>query len=200
MNAQCFWLSSQSGQTQITVGQNHWCCAGGRRWCCAGSPSALMVLLCVWCVVGIGARAHHERDREVHTAAPRVRPHARACAHTRSRHRRGVGERPHVRWSVERTASLAVAKQGDLGELSGLCKVYRPKRRPAEGAVIFRPIMWLYSASVVLGSTLHLALAIFQQGIPCFGHCPFLFVWMPSIRTYTCARNAPRRAEGSLRR
>ena len=26
-----------------------------------------------------------------------------------------------------------MAKQGGLGELSGLCKVYRPKRRPAEG-------------------------------------------------------------------
>ena len=39
------------------------CCAGGRRWCCAGSPSALMVLLCVWCVVGIGARAHQERGK-----------------------------------------------------------------------------------------------------------------------------------------
>ena len=35
-------------------------------------------------------------------------------------------------------------------ELSGLCKVYNPKKWPAEGAVLFRPIMWLYSASVVL--------------------------------------------------
>ena len=130
------------------------------------------------------------REREVHTAAPKVRPHARACAHTRPRHRRGVGERPPVRGSVERTASLAVAlfcpavaKQGGLGELSGLCKVYRPKRRPAEGVVLFRPIlMWLCSASVVLGSTLHLALAIFQQGIPCFGHRPlFIYCW-PDIR------------------
>ena len=25
---------------------------------------ALVVLLCVWCVVGIGARAHQERDEE----------------------------------------------------------------------------------------------------------------------------------------
>ena len=95
-----------------------------------------------------------------------------------------------MRGSVERTASLAVAlfcpavaKQGGLGELSGLCKVYRPKRRPAEGVVLFRPIlMWLCSASVVLGSTLHLALAIFQQGIPCFGHRPlFIYCW-PDIR------------------
>ena len=94
---------------------------------------------------------------DFHTAVPKVGPHARACAHTRPRHRRGVGERPHVRWSVERTASLAVAKPRCSGgqtrwtcELSGLCKVYNPKRWPAEGAVLFRPIMWLYSASVVL--------------------------------------------------
>ena len=161
MNAQCFWLSSQSGQTQITVGQKHWCCAGGRRWCGAGSPSALIVLLCVWCVAGIGARAHRVSDEErflwFDNPNPKVGPHARACAHTRPRHRRGVGERPHVRWSVERTASLAVAKPRCSGgqtrwtcELSGLCKVYNPKRWPAEGAVLFRPIMWLYSASVVL--------------------------------------------------
>ena len=114
-----------------------------------------------WCFVCV-VRGWHRRscasgDREVHTAAPKVRPHARACAHTRPRHRRGVGERPHVRWSVERTASLAVAKPRCSGgqtrwtcELSGLCKVYNPKRWPAEGAVLFRPIMWLCSASVVL--------------------------------------------------
>ena len=80
-----------------------------------------------------------------------------------------LSEQPHWRWSKQ---GAAVAKQGGLGELSGLCRVYRPKRRPAEGAVLFRPIVWLYSASVVLGSTLHLALVIFQQGIPCFGHRP----------------------------
>ena len=77
-------------------------------------------------------------------------------------------EQPHRRWPKQ---GAAVAKQGGLGELSGLCKVCTPKRRPA-GAVLFRLIMWFYSASVVLCSTLHLALAIFQQGIPCFGHCP----------------------------
>ena len=83
-----------------------------------------------------------------------------------------LSEQPHWRWPKQ---GAAVAKQGGLGELGGLCKVYRPKRRPAEGAVLFRPIMWLYSASVVLGSTLHLALAIFQQGIPCFGHRPVFY-------------------------
>ena len=96
----------------------------------------------VWLALAL-VRIRREIEREVHTAAPKVRPHARACAHARPRHRRGVGERPHLRGSVERTASLAVAKQGaavakqgGLGELSCLCKVYRPKRRPAEGAVL----------------------------------------------------------------
>ena len=136
----------------------------------------------MWLALAL-VRIRREIEREVHTAAPKVRPHARACAHARPRHRRGVGERPHLRGSVERTASLAVAKQGaavakqgGLGELSCLCKVYRPKRRPAEGAVLLRPIMWLYSASVELGSTLHLALAIFHQGILCFGHRPKYFI------------------------
>ena len=39
---------------------------------------------------------------DFHTAAPKFGPHARACAHTRPRHRRGVGERPHVRMLVNR--------------------------------------------------------------------------------------------------
>ena len=176
MNAQCFWLSSQSGQTQITIGQKHWCCAGGRRWCGAGSSSALMVLLCVWCVAGIGARAHRVSDEErflwFYTAAPKVGPHARACAHTRPRHRRGVGERPHVRWSVERTASLAVAKPRCSGgqtrwtcELSGLCKVYSPKggQRKVQsyfdqscGSIrrqlysVLPTLLWPYSSNVYL--------------------------------------------------
>ena len=76
-----------------------------------------------------------------------------------------LSEQPQWRW---------LKKRGSGGqtrwtcELSGLCKVYHPKRWPAEGAVLFRPIVWLYSASVVLVSTLHLALAIFQQGAPCW--------------------------------
>ena len=84
-----------------------------------------------------------------------------------------LSEQPHWRWPKQ---GAAVAKQGGLGELIGLCKVYRPKRWPAEGAVVFRPIMWLHSASVELGSALHLALAIFHQGIPCFGHRPKYFI------------------------
>ena len=64
----------------------------------------------VWLALALVRIRREIREREVHTAAPKVRPHARACAHTRPRHRRGVGERPHVRGSVERTASLAVAK------------------------------------------------------------------------------------------
>ena len=121
-----------------------------------GARGAFMCVVCGWhwssCASGERREVPH-----FHTAAPKVGPHARACAHTRPRNRRGVGKRPHVRWSVERTASLAVAKRRCSGgqtwwtcELSGLCKVYNPKRWAAEGAVLFRPIMWLYSASVVL--------------------------------------------------
>ena len=128
-------------------------------WCRQpiGAHGAFVCVVCDW---HWSSCASGERSIEVqhfNIAAPKVGPHARACAHTRPRHRRGVGERPHVRWSVERTASLAVAKPRGSGgqtrwtcELSGLCKVYNPKRWPAEGAVLFRPIMWLYSASVVL--------------------------------------------------
>ena len=132
-----------------------------------GARGAFVCVVCGWhwssCAAGERREVQH-----FHTAAPNVGPHACACVHTRPRHRRGVGERPHVRWSVERTASLAVAKPRCNGgqtrwtcELSGLCKVYNPKRWPAEDAVLFRPIMWLYSASVVLvwdsflPSTLH---------------------------------------------
>ena len=146
------------------------CCAGGRRWCCAGSPSALMVLLCVWCVVGIGARAHQERDeREVHTAAPKVRPHARACAHTRPRHRRAVGERPHVRGSVERTASLAVAKTRCRGGQT---------RCPGRAELPLQGIPSEKAASGGCGpiSTNHVALFGLSctrfYPAPCFGHIP----------------------------
>ena len=122
-----------------------------------GARGAFVCVVCGW---HWSSCASGQRGREVqhfHTAPPKVCPHARACAHTRPRNRRGVDERPHVRWSVERTASLVVAKPRCSGgqtrwtcELSGLCKVHNPKRWPAEGAVLFRPIMWLYSASVVL--------------------------------------------------
>ena len=36
-----------------------------------------------------------------------------------------------------------------------------------------------------LVSTLHLALAIFQQGAPCFGHCPIFFVKLKPYSTRT---------------
>ena len=133
---------------------------------------------CCFCVCGVWlalalVRIVREMERGTYSG-PTDPPHARACARTRPRHRRGVGE---GLTSVERTASLPVAKtrcRGGqtrcLGQLSGVCKVYCPKRRPGEGPVLFRPIMWLYSASVVLGSVLHLVLAIFQHGIPCLGH------------------------------
>jgi len=133
MNAQCFWLSSQSGQTQITVGQKHWCCAGGRRWCGAGSPSALMVLLCValvvllcvWCVAGIGARAHQERDEERYSifilrppklvrmrVRVRIRVHVTGGVLARGLTYVGrLSEQPHWRWPNQ---GAAVAKQGGL--------------------------------------------------------------------------------------
>ena len=115
----CFWLSSQSGQTQNTVGQNHWCCAGGRRWCCAGSPSALMLLLCVWCVVGIGARAHRERDGKRYILRPpqilrmrgRVRVRVHGTGGVLARASRRLSERLHCRWPKQ---GAAVAKQGVL--------------------------------------------------------------------------------------
>ena len=120
MNAQCFWLSSQSGQTQITVGQNtgvvqaagdgvvqaaerrSWCFCVWRSWC--------FCVCGVWLALEL-VRIRREMKRgTAFSYGPKVGPHARTCAHTRPRHRRGVGERPHVRGSVGRTASLAVAK------------------------------------------------------------------------------------------
>ena len=112
--------------------------------------------LCVWCVVGIGARAHQEIERYILRPPKfvRMRVRVRIRVHvTGGVLARGLtcvgrlSEQPHWWWPKQ---GVAVAKQGGLGELSGLCKVYNPKRWPAEGAVLFRPIMWLYSASVVL--------------------------------------------------
>ena len=110
----------------------------------------------------------------------------RACAHSRPRHRRGVGERPHVRWSVERTASPAVAKPRCSGgqtrwtcELSGLCKVYKSEKvasgRCSPISTNHVALFGLSCTRLGLVSTLHLALAIFQQGAPCFGHCPNMY-------------------------
>ena len=83
-----------------------------------------------------------------------------------------LSEQPHWRWQnkVPRWP-----KQGGLGELSCLCKVYRPKRRPAEGAVLLRPIMWLYSASVVRTRF---------YPAPCFGHIPtrYTLFWPPPYK------------------
>ena len=157
-------------------------------WCRRpiGAHGAFACVVCGWhwrsCASG-------ERyiEREVHTAAPKVRPHARACAHTRPRHRRGVGERPHVRGSAERTAALAVAKTKCRGgqtrwpwraewPLQGI-----PSEKAASGGCgpISTNHVVLFGLSYTrlgLVSTLHLALAVFRQGAPCFGHCPFLFV------------------------
>ena len=89
-------------------------------WCRQpiGAHGAFVCVVCGWhwssCESGEIREVQH-----FHTAAPKVGPHARACAHTRPRHRRGVGERPHVRWSVEGTASLAVAEPRCSGGQGG---------------------------------------------------------------------------------
>ena len=138
-----------------------------------------MVLSCVWCVVGIGARAHQEREgyilrpRKFVRMRVRVRIRVHVTGEVLARGHTCVGrlnEQPHWRWPKQ---GAAVAEQGGLGELSGLCKVYRPKRRPAEGAVLFRPIMWLY----VFG----LSCSRFYPA-PCFGHIPtrYALLWPPS--------------------
>ena len=69
----------------------------------------LLILECGWHWRSCASR---ERERERYMLRPPkfVRMRVRVRIHTRPRHRRGVGERPHVRGSVERTASLAVAK------------------------------------------------------------------------------------------
>ena len=92
---------------------------------------------CVWYVVGIGARAHQERDkRERYILRPpkfvRMRVRVRIRVHvTGGVLARGLtcvgrlSEQPHWRWPKQ---GAAVAKQGGLGELGGLCKVYRTLR------------------------------------------------------------------------
>ena len=115
---------------------------------------------------------------DFHTVAPKVGPHAGACAYTRPRHRRGVGGRPHVRWSVERTASLAVAKpRCSGGQTRWTCEgIQSGKVASGRCSPISTNHVALFGLSCTrlgLVSTLYLALAIFQQGAPCFGHCPF---------------------------
>ena len=127
---------------RLQLAKNTGVVSGGRRWCGAGSPSALMVLLCVWCVAGIGARAHRVSDEErflwfdnPNSKLVRMRVRVRIRVHVTGGvlqiHLTYVGrlsEQPHWR-------SLAVAKPRCSGgqtrctcELSGLCKVYHPKR------------------------------------------------------------------------
>ena len=100
---------------------------------------------------------------------PQSCPHARACAHTRPRHRRGVGERPHVRGSIERTASLAVAKTRCRGGQT---------RWPWRAEWPLQGIPSENAASGGCGpiSTNHLALFGLSctrfYPAPCFGHIP----------------------------
>ena len=138
---------------------------------------------CCFCVCGVWlalalVRIRGDIEREVHTVAPKVRPNARACAHTRPRHRRGVGERSHVRGSVERTASLAVAKTRCHG---GQTRWPWPAEWPLQG------IQSEKAASGGCGpiSTNHVALfglscTLFYPA-PCFGHIPtrYTLFWPP---------------------
>ena len=103
----------------------------------------------------------------------------RACAHTRPRHRWGVGERPHVRGSVERTASLVVTKARCRGG-----RTRWPWR--AEW-----PLQGIPSEKAAIGgcgpiSTNHVALFGLSctrfYPAPCFGHIPI---------TYTLFRPPP---------
>ena len=123
----------------------------------------------VWLALAL-ARIRREIERERYILRPpKVRPHARACAHTRSRHRRDVGERPHVRGSVERTASPAVAKTRCRGgqtrwpwrakwPLQGL-----PSEKAASGGC--GPISTNHVALFGLSCTRFYT-------APCFGHIP----------------------------
>ena len=109
-----------------------------------------------------------------------VRMRARACAYTRPPHRRGVGERPHVRGSVERTASQAVAKTRCRGgqtrwpwraewPLQGI-----PSEKAASGGC--GPISTNHVALFGLSCTRF-------YPAPCFGHIPtrYTLFWPPPI-------------------
>ena len=86
---------------------------------------ALVVLLCVWCVAGIGARAHQERDEERYSICilrppklVRMRVRVRIRVHvTGGELARGLtyvsrlSEQPHWRWPNQ---GAAVATQGGL--------------------------------------------------------------------------------------
>ena len=159
-----------------------------------------MVLLCVWCVAGIGARAHRVSDEErflwfdnPNPKLVRMRVRVRIRVHVTGGvlqiHLTYVGrlsEQPHWR-------SLAVAKTRSSGGQTKVQqwpnKVHLRAEWPLQGirsetvasgrcSPISTNHVALFGLSCTrlgLVSTLHLALAIFQQGAPCFGHCPFLF-------------------------
>ena len=134
----------------------------------------------VWLALALVRIRREVREREIHTAAPKVRPHPRACAHTRPRHRRGVGERPHVRGSVEPTASLAVAKTRCRGgqtrwpwraewPLQGM-----PSKKAAGGGC--SPISTNHVALFGLSCT-----RCYPAPAPCFGNIPtrYTLFWSP---------------------
>ena len=182
-----------------------WC---GRPIGAFGAHGAFGVLLaCVWCVlVGVCSCARHEtkreRKRERGILRPqkfvRMRVRVNVCVHvTGAVLARGLtcvgrlSEQPSLRWPKQGAAGDPARWRG---ERSGPCKVHRPTRRPMEGAVLFRPIMWLYSASGVLRF-------VRFQPAPCFGHLPtrctlfwplpFLFVFVFCFSQYWTLSTSP---------
>ena len=139
-----------------------------------------------------------ERGRRVlrfHTAAPKVGPRARACAHTRPSPAGCWGEasRAWVGWANSLTGGGQNKVQRwpnkvDLRAewpLQGI-----PSEKVASGrcSPISTNLVALFGLSCTR-STLHLALAIFQQGAPCFGHCPFFFFFNAPDQQYTAVVN-----------
>ena len=138
-----------------------------------------MSLSCaVWCAMRVARTYVYEREkcRSVEQkfvrdrVGVRIRVHVTDVALARGLTCVGrLSEQPVSGWPKH-------GAQGNFarwpGELSGQYEVYRSRMRPAEGAVPFQPIRWLYSTSVLCRSGLHRAMATPYHGIPCFGHCP----------------------------
>ena len=134
--------------------------AAHRRSCC-------FRVRCVVCGVRCESRVHiyvyeREKCRSVEQKFVRDRVRVRIRVHvTDVALARGLtcvgrlSEQPVSGWPKH-------GAQGNFarwpGELSGQYEVYRSRMRPAEGAVPFQPIRWLYSASVICRSGLHRAM------------------------------------------
>ena len=152
---------------------------------------------CFWCTCGarvVWCEAERERERILRPQKfVRMRVRVDVCVHVTcavlARGLTWVGrlsEQPSLRWPKQGAAGDQARWRG---ERSGLCKVHRPTRRPMEGAMLFRPIMWLYSASGVL------RFVPFQPA-PYFDHLPTrctLFWPLPKNKSRPCSRDYHRR-------